>query len=120
MKTKELFFCLLIVSVYLNSSCKKDTTGPEANICSFVNPYLVDRPYMGVNIPDCGSSNVTVSNVQRDYAFGVVYSFDFTVSCSSSGKTYSGRIYEVEYSDKWIAVAYKVEINGKKCGRIQM
>ena len=77
-------------------------------------------PFITANIPDCGSSNVSVSNVTRDPAFAVVYSLDFQVTCSSSGKTYSGRIYDVEYSANWLPNAYKLEINGKNCGRMQM
>ncbi len=120
MKVTGLSLCLLIGTVFLYNGCKDDTTALEDNICSFVNPYLVDRPENGANIPGCGTTNVTVSNVQRIQPYAVVYSFDFTISCSSSGKTYSGRVYEVEYSDNWIPIAYKLDINGKNCGRIQM
>ena len=109
-----------LVLVILIASCKDESTGPEDNICSFVNPHLAQGQGLGLNIPNCSYSDVYVSNVQRISPYGVVSSFNFNISCSSSGKTYTGRIYDVEYSDQWIPVAYKLEINGKNCGRMNM
>ena len=120
MRTPRLLLCFLFGATLFHDACKDETTGLEDDICSYVNPYLVERPEIGANIPGCGSSNVSVSNVQRIYPYAVISSFNFTISCSSSGKTYSGRVYEVEYSDNWIPTAYKLEINGKNCGRIKM
>ena len=117
MKTSCILFCVLFAAILLRSNCEEDL---EDNICTFVNPDLVGRPESGTNIPGCGFANVSVSNVQRNQPFAVVSSFDFNIHCSGSGKTYSGRVYDIEYAENWIAKAYKLEINGKKCGRMEM
>ena len=121
MKRITLLIIVFAGIIFYTGGCGDSSTELESDICSFVNPYLVDMRGTGWNPPDdCGESNITVSNANYIQPYHVISSFDFSIQCKGSGKKYTGTIYDVEYSTQWIPIAYKLKINGKDCGRMQM
>ena len=102
-----LFLILIIINLLFNSCSKEENpTNIEEDLCSYVSPT-------GYNIPNCSDVSATRSNIQYDQ-YGQVISFDFSITCTGSGKTYSGSISDVIYINGEVQ-SYNLIINGKQC-----
>ena len=104
---QRLFLFCLITLLLLNLECKKNPTDADnEELCDYVSAS-------GYSFPNCSSGELTESLIMYN-SVGQRIAWEFKVTCSPSGKTYTGRVYDIKYYGDEI-MYYKVEINGQSC-----
>jgi photosystem II stability/assembly factor-like uncharacterized protein len=99
-------FCLIVL-LLLCQPCKKNPTeADKGDLCDYISPS-------GYNFPNCSGAEVYMSDIIYN-VYGQRIAWQFKITCSPSGKTYTGRFYDIKYEGDEV-IYYKAEINGQSC-----